>query len=395
SSGKRTGIASSNSNQRRNKGAPGAGIEVQGPLRSLPYPFAPSQQAVLPPPLQVPSSYLAHRSRRTHHRDDGPIDIGSRLRLLAPQEGRFGRRSLYAQQRALDEKLKQIKATGEALSRRDTGAPAIVPGTNAANSVPAPHRGRLATGSAQSSASHASRAGLQHFSTTAIHPAFSERQRHDGHISAQVFGVQYQQHHLEMPPPGRHYGQAQRPQHTRREDMWNVPSPGPPRHDTHAPVEVEIGAIAIQPARRHQARAHGAADDRIVAAPLSSASHDDLVSPPFYPGQAGFGQQEDVAWTSTLAGGPAPLSATVQVDTGLGDIPSNIPTAGIWAAECLAGTERVIPYDVPVLSGLGLEPTPDFEGTHNAAPTEYLPAVGPPAPIERWGGFALRSFPAN
>ncbi|OJT14358.1 hypothetical protein TRAPUB_9109, partial [Trametes pubescens] len=338
SAGKRTGIASSNSNQRRNKGAAGsAGIEVQGPLLSLPHPVVPSHQAVPPPPLQVQSSYLAHRSRRTHHRDDGPLDIDSRLRLLAPQEGTFAQQGLYAKQRSLDEKLKWIKAAGEAMARRDTGASAIYSGTNTVGSVSAPQRS-LAMGSGQSDASYAPQGRLPHSSTTAICPAFNERQRYDGFIPAQVSGARYEQQQYRTASPNPPPGQDQDPQDMQNVDAGILPAPGPPYHNTPIPVEVNTGVSSVRPASRRLARAHAAADGRVVAATSSSTFHGDHASS-VYHGEAGFDEQKDVIRTETVAGSRPPAeSAAVWVHVAC-DRLSDIPGADAWATESFAGPD--------------------------------------------------------
>ncbi|EIW57723.1 uncharacterized protein TRAVEDRAFT_21257 [Trametes versicolor FP-101664 SS1] len=370
SAGKRTGNAISKSNGCRNKRVGDNGFDAHGPLPSLPHPHIPSQQTV-PSPYLRRSSYLAHRSQRTRRRGNGgPIDLDSDLRRLTPQEGDFGRRRLRDKLRILENTLNQVKAIEEALARRGTRAPAHAPGINSVGSVSAPQCG-LATGSRQTGASYDLWAGVHHFDTTAIDPSlFSDRQR-----QGELIPEQHPRH-----------------QHTQHEDTWNVPAPGPPHHNTRARVEVESEAC-VQPAHRQQAHAHASADGRIVAARSSSTSHGDPTQPRFYPGQAGFGEQDDVSWASTLAGYPAPESVIVQVDTGLGDISSGIPSAGVWAAECLACIDGAMPCDVPVV-GLGPESQSDFEGTHHAAPDEYL--WGPPALMERWWGPALAaSIPAG
>ncbi|OJT15530.1 hypothetical protein TRAPUB_6913, partial [Trametes pubescens] len=350
SAGKRTCIASSISNQRRNKGAAGAsGIEVQDPLRSLPYPFAPSHQAMPPPPFQVPSSYLAHRSRRTHHRDDGPIDIDSRLRLLAPQEGKFGRRNLYAQQRVLDEKLKRIKAAGEALARRDTGASAIVPSINVVGDVSTPQRS-LTTGAASSGASYASWTGSRKFNTTAFDSTSSERQHRRGFIPAQVSGTRYEHHQPRMASPNRPVGQDPDPRGVQSMNGKNVSAPVSPFHNARAPVEVDIRPPSVQPVPRRHAHAHAAADRRVVAATSLSTSQGDHTSP-VYHRKAGFDEQKDVIRTDTLAGSPAPAaeSATVWVDIGC-DRLRDIPGADAWAAESFAGPDGAMLCDTPVVN---------------------------------------------
>ncbi|OJT02430.1 hypothetical protein TRAPUB_6997 [Trametes pubescens] len=319
-----TCATASRANQRHNGRSRGNGIasESQGSLSALPYPTIPFLQAAHPPNHSYPPSFLVDRPQRSHYRDKcGPnhprrqvaspdIDtqeltphdtqraIDDTLRPLnaggdASEAWRatsasvynpgtstvdlqaFGRRSLQAKQRALDDKLKRIKAVGEASARRDTGPSACVPGTNGVSNVSA-LQSNLATGSAQSGASHAPWKELQHFSTTAVHPTFGERQRQVRFIPAQV-GLRYQQQHPRMASPNPPAGQDQHILDVRSVDAQNVPVPGPPHHNTRAAVRVEVDmgtrkrpTVAPYDKRRFLARNRTGSD---ASAPLADRAY--------------------------------------------------------------------------------------------------------------------------
>lgn len=338
--GKRTGGAPSKRNRHTKKGPRGSGTKP-------------------------PSGPPPHRTQRTHRRDDrGSVDLDSRPRLrLAPQEGMFSQRSIRAKQRNLNDLSKWLKAIEEASARQGPPALADVPG--AGGDVSAPQRG-FTKGLVQSGVSYAPWTAMQHFSTAAVYPTFSDRQRYGGFISAQVFGAQYGQHLSGMASPNQPASQHQYPADMRNSDARSVPALGA-GDNARAHAHVKMGTISVQPAPRREVHAHAAADSRVVAAkPLSRSSGDPAPSS-VYPGHAQFGEH-DLTRADILAGYPAPVkSATVCVEVGCDRI-GDVSDADSWAADMFACPDGPIRCDTPVMN-IGLESQPDSGSTYHAPPT--------------------------
>ncbi|KAL1949699.1 hypothetical protein VTO73DRAFT_8580 [Trametes versicolor] len=393
SSGKRTSTTTSKSNRRCHKGAKGDGIEAHGPLPSLPHPIVPSHQAMPSPHLRR-SSYLAHRSQRTRRRGDGgPIDLDSDLRRLTPQEGDFGLRRLQDKQQILVDTLKQLKVIEEELAQRGKHASLRVSESNTADCASAPQHS-LTMGSAQNGASNNPWTRLRHFSTTAVYPTFSERQRHGGFLPAQGFVSQYgQPGHSSMASLIPPTVQDRRPLDIRSMDVQSAPPPGPPSHNVRAFVEVEMEATPIQPAPRRQAHAHATVDGGIVTATSSSTFHGNP-APPFYPGQAGFGGQGDVVRAGTLPVCSVSELATVQpASTRRGRL-GEILGAEALEAECFFDEARAIPCDASVVTlGLELQPA-GYEGTYDVPLPSH--ASHPPVTFEPpWDSLSSTSLPTS
>lgn len=295
----------------------------------------------MPSPHLRRSSSLAHRSQRTRRRGDGDaIDLDSDLRRLAPREGNFGRQSLNDKLRNLNNTLEHLKAIEEALAQRGAHASPRVSDTNTADcaSAPAPQRG-LTMGSEQNGASNNPWTGLRHFSTTAVYPTFSERQRRGGLIPAQSFGAYHHQPQSGMTPLDRSAGQDQHSRDMRSVDARNVPARGPPCRNARAFVEVELEATSVQPAPCRQTHTRVTADGRVAAVESLTTSYGDH-TPSVYPGEAKFGEQEEAVWAGTLAGSLVPAeSAAVLVGIGC-----DILGADSWGSEVFASSDSVQPH---------------------------------------------------
>ncbi|KAL1949683.1 hypothetical protein VTO73DRAFT_8564 [Trametes versicolor] len=368
SSGKRTSTTTSKSNRRCHKGAKGDGIEVHGPLPSLPHPIVPSHQAMPSPHLRR-SSYLAHRSQRTRRRGDGgPIDLDSDLRRLTPQEGDFGRRRLRDKQQILIDTLKQLKLIEEALPQRRNHASSRVSKTNAIGDVFVHQRG-LETGSAQSGAGYAPRTRLQHFNATAVYPTFSERQRHGGLIPVQVFGAQDERQRFGMTSLHLSAERGQRARDMRSTGARNLPAAGFPCHNAYAAVAVEREATSFEPAPHPRAHAHAAADSRLVIATYLPTFHHDP-APSVRPGQTGFDEHDDVSADIPTGHLAHVKSTAVLADVECGEIHS----ADSCVAEFFASTDGVVSCDMPVVD-TSLESQADCEGTYHAPHASNTPTT--------------------
>lgn len=340
--GKRTGGAPSKRNRHTKKGPRGSGTKP-------------------------PSGPPPHRTQRTHRRDDrGPGGLDSRLHpRLAPQEGMFSRRSIRAKQRNLDDLSKWLKAIEEASARQGTiPAPAHVPGITAVDDVSAPQRG-FTKGSVQNGLSYAPWTAMQHFSTAAVYPTFSDRQRYGGFIPTQVFGAQYGEHHSGMASPNQPAtgSQHQYPADMPNADARSVPALGP-HHNARARTNVEMDPTStVLSAPHRKVHAHAAADDRVVTSTTSLSTSHVNPTPPVYAGYAGFDEQANVVWADAAAGSPVPGadSATILLD---------IPGADAWTAAMFATADSALPGDTPVVS-IDLASQLDSEGTYRATPPSH------------------------